>query len=241
MRSRAEAAPSLLYLPELATLAAECALEGDEAHYLARVVRARAGEQVHATDGLGLRVTFEVIESRPTVRLRRLSQEQVPRTRSLVLGVGAPEGERADWLIEKLAELGASEFIPVECERADWKAWRADRMERLATAGLRQSLGAHRLRLSEPVAFSDWLSGLSPELARFEAAPGGAAVAGVAAPATGACCVLVGPSSGFSPGERKALSDIGFRSIALAASRLRTETAAIAAAAWWASGDPRLG
>lgn len=241
MRSRAEAAPSWMYLAGLASLENECTLEGDEAHYLARVVRARAGEQVHATDGAGLLVTFEVLESRPTVRLRRVSSRRQALTRELHLVVGAPEGERIDWLVEKAAELGVTRLTPIDSERSTWSDWRAPRLERLAIAGLRQSLGSHLLQLDTPVALGDWLGTLSEGEARFEAAPDGVAAASRPAPPSGRTQVLVGPSSGFSADERKRLSEAGFAPLALAPGRLRTETAAVAAAAWWAAGDPALG
>ncbi len=241
MRSPADGSPSLLYLPQLAALTAEFTLEGDEAHYLARVVRARPGERVQATDGLGSRVTLEVIESRPEVRLRRLAFEHCPLTRTLTLAVGVPEGERGDWLIEKAAELGVTRLTPLDCQRGAWKGWRPDRLDRIAIAGLRQSLGCHRLVLEPPVPLLDWLGVLPQGGARFEAAPQGATVASCPAPPMGASVVVVGPSSGFSPSERKVLSESGFKPLALAAARLRTETAALAAAAWWAAADPQAG
>lgn len=241
MRSRAEAAPSWLHLAGLASLSAECELEGEEAHYLARVVRAKVGEQVHATDGAGLVVTFEVLESRPHVRLRRLSSREQPLTRELHLAVGAPQGERIDWLVEKAAELGATRLTPIDCERAAWTEWRLGRLERLAIAGLRQSLSAHLLGLDAPVALTDWLAALPVEGERFEAARDGVSAAAHRAPATGVSRIVIGPSSGFSSDERKRLSEGHFSLLTFAPARLRTETAGVAAAAWWAAGDPALG
>ena len=240
MRSRAEAAPSWLYVAGLSSLRPECTLEGDEAHYLARVVRARAGEVVHATDGAGLVVTFEVLESRPQVRLRQVSSRVQPLTRELHLAIGAPEGERIDWLVEKAAELGATRMTPIDGERAAWSQWRHPRLERLAIAGLRQSLSAHRLRLDAPTALTDWLAALPPEGERLEASPDGLSAGTHHSPAAGVCRIVVGPSSGFSPDERKRLSQAQFIPIAFATGRLRTETAGVAAGAWWASGDPSL-
>jgi len=241
MHSRAEAAPSWLYLSGLASLRAECTLEGDEAHYLARVVRARPGEQVHATDGAGLVVTFEVLESRPQVRLRQVSSREQPLERELHLAVGAPEGERIDWLVEKAAELGATRLTPIDGERAAWSDWRVGRLERLAIAGLRQSLSCHLLRLDAPIALTEWLSALPVEGERFEAARDGVSAAAHRAPAAGMSRIVIGPSSGFSSDERKRLSQGYFSPIAFASGRLRTETAGVVAAAWWAAGDGALG
>ena len=233
MRSAADAAPSFLYLPDLASRAPEFTLDGDEARYLARVVRARDGERVMASDGCGLLATLVVEHSRPDVRLRVSERRSVPHPPATRLLCGAPEGERGDWLVEKLAELGVSERVPVETERVRWPtALRIDRWERLAIAALRQSRAAWRMRLSAPVSLAAALEALEPG-ARWLADPDGLAGAGLGqtpGPVTGA----VGPSSGFSDDERKVLASNGFTSVRLAASRLRTETAAVALAAIWA-------
>jgi len=57
----ADGAPSFVCVPDLATRSGEFVLEGDEAHYLARVVRVRPGERFTATDGAGLSATMEVL------------------------------------------------------------------------------------------------------------------------------------------------------------------------------------
>src|SRR5258708_4700352 len=128
MRSAADAgrraAPSFVDLPALGAIRGEHVLTGDDAHYVARVVRARAGERFTATDGEGLVGSLVVVD----VRLRgaevvvRLDGacDRVPAPAPLRLLCGAPEGERGDWLIEKLAELGVTEFVPVDTARASW-------------------------------------------------------------------------------------------------------------------------
>jgi 16S rRNA (uracil1498-N3)-methyltransferase len=242
MRQAADAAPSFLYLPDLAERAAEFTLDGDEVRYLAKVVRARDGEHVTASDGAGLLASLVVERSRPEVRLRVLERRSVAAPAGAHLLCGAPEGERGDWLVEKLAELGVSELVPVETERVRWPGGpRVERWERLAVAALRQSRSAWRMRLSAPIALAEAVEALPPGT-RWLADPGGSEGASLelgVGPVAGA----IGPSSGFSDGERKSLLENGFMAVRLAATRLRTETAALALAALWASrragGQPR--
>src|SRR5258708_38532927 len=120
MRSAADAAPSFLYLPDLAARTGAFTLAGDEARYLVRVVRVRSGERVTASDGAGLLATLVCECVRPDVVLRVEARAQTPAPPSTRLLCGAPEGERGDWLVEKLAELGVSELVPVETQRARW-------------------------------------------------------------------------------------------------------------------------
>lgn len=218
----------------------EIVIAGDEAHYLARVVRVRVGERVTATDGHGGIATLEVIETGASVRARVLARGRQERTATLELWCGAPEGDRADWLIEKLGELGVATFVPVQCERARWERAEArrERWERLATAALRQSRSAWQLDVRAPVALADAVRGLAGTGARWVCRPDGAVWEGVRGPALlGGCIAAIGPSSGFSDGELNMLSDKGFVGVTLGRSRLRTETAAVAMAALWAAAD----
>jgi len=117
MRSAAEAAPSFLYLPALRTLGERFTLEGEEARYLTRVVRARENERVTASDGSGHVAVLRVERARPELVLVLESAREHPRPPSARLICGAPEGERGDWLVEKLAELGVTDLDPVDTER----------------------------------------------------------------------------------------------------------------------------
>ena len=235
---RGAAAPSFILIDEPGGPGLELALEGDEAHYLARVCRARAGERVTASDGRGTLAELELLEVARTVRARVLAVRRIERVREAELWCGAPEGERADWLIEKLAELGLSRVHLIDTARAGWKAGaaRLARWRRLAEAALRQSRQAWRLEIVPPREMSEALRALAhPQGARWLADAQGSRAP--AAPAGGSSLGAVGPAPGFDPNEREALIERGFQPMSLAVARLRTETAAIAWAAWWASGS----
>jgi 16S rRNA (uracil1498-N3)-methyltransferase len=241
MRSAADAAPSFVYLPELGRLHGTVALEGDEARYLAKVVRARAGEKVTATDGEGLLATLVVVESRPEVVVEVTGTERVPAPPASRLLCGAPEGDRGDWMVEKLAELGVTELLPVDGVRSRWpEPLRADRWERLAVAALRQSRSAWRMRIGPVLGLRAAVEGLGSG-ERWLADPAGAPVGSLAGGPGTAFTGAVGPSSGFSDEERNLLQEHGFVLAGLAPARLRTETAALAIAAHWAARRAQVG
>ncbi len=231
----AEAAPSLVYLPAWRTEDELVEIAGDEAHYLARVVRARSGETVSVTDGRGALGTLEILEVGAVVRARRVRVERRARPATLALWCGAPEGDRADWLVEKAAELGVATFVPVNFRRARWErfAARRERWERLATAALRQSRSAYRLELTEPVSLAEALAMAGAVATRWVCSPDGRPLGGLPAVADGRVIGVVGPSSGFVEDELKVLSENAFDPICLGPVRLRTETAALALAAIW--------
>ncbi len=204
----AEAAPSYLWVPELAGVPGVVELSRQESHYLAR---ARAEVE-----------RFERCE----------------RRRRAWVWCGPPEGLRADWLVEKLAELGIETWQPLECERARWRrgAGALERWRRLAVAALRQSRRRFLMEVRPPASLAEVAGSISAGSLRSLADPGGRRGA---APPVGAGWAVgaVGPAAGFSSRERALLADLGFEAIALWDGRLRSETAALAWAAWWALGD----
>jgi len=236
MRSEADAGPAhvpaFVYIPGLAALHGEHTFSGDEAHYLARVVRVRAGERVTATDGAGLVASLAIVgaHAREVIVRPEGAARRVASPAPLRILVGPPEEERGDWMVEKLAELGVTDLVPVDTSRVRWPASaRGERWERLAIAALRQSRSAWRMRIAVPMPLDDavvdrtgtlWLA--DPEGRPIHSLP-----AGEETPITAA----VGPSSGFSPDERNRLLECGFVRVSLARNRLRTETAALAIAA----------
>ena len=239
MASAADAAPSFLYLPRLASERDAFELGEDDARYVSRVVRAKPGEHLSASDGEGMVAELVVETVRPDVLVRVLRRERTPEPAPRVLLCGAPEGERGDWMVEKCAELGVTRFVPVHTERVRWpEGTRLERWQRLAVAALRQSQASRLLAVEPPVELRDAIATLPPGTRWLAEAAGGnagsaseAAAAGRQGPIAGA----VGPSAGFSMEERNLRADNGFLPVALASSRLRTETAAVALASVWAA------
>jgi len=240
MRSPAEAAPSHLWVPELADPGGVVELSREESHYLKRVCRARVGDFASATDGRGalarLRVASVGERVRAEVESCEPGQPAEARRRALVL-CGAPEGRRGDWLVEKLAELGIETWQPIDCARERWRvsATTLARWRRLAVAALRQSRRRHLMDVREPIGLEGLASLLPPGSSRWVADPAGRR--GAQPPARPGWVVgAVGPAGGFEPREKAELACLGFEPMCLSDGRLRAETAALAWGAWWASG-----
>lgn len=227
----ADAAPSRVWAPELPDVGGTLELEADESHYVSRVCRARRGERLLATDGRGglaemvLRATGRVVVAEVVSRTRH------ERSRVATLACGAPDGERGDWLVEKLAELGIARWQPVDCERGAWRegGTRVERWRRLARSALRQSRQAWEMEIAGPARLEAFLRECEAGDTRWFADPDGVRRTGGSDRET----LLVGPAEGLSPGEKIMLLGQGFEAISLGPNRLRTETAAICVAALW--------
>jgi len=234
MRSAADALPSWVWVPELATPDARVVLDADAAHHVQRVCRARPGDGLTLTDGRGGVAHARLEDVRPAaVRVERFEQRPAPP--ATVLWCGAPEGDRADWLIEKLTELGLTVFKPIDTTRARWETAqrRAERWQRLARAVLQQSCGAWLLDIRAPKPLESVLADLPHGTPAWLADPAGERPQSPAP--DGDWLGTVGPAGGLTGGERDSLIARGFALISLGERRLRTETAALALAAWRAA------
>jgi 16S rRNA (uracil1498-N3)-methyltransferase len=230
--------PSFVYVPDLGAVGAGVALPDDEAHYVTRVCRARPGDGITATDGRGALARLRLLAVGREVRAAVESIERAERRRSAWVWCGAPEGERGDWMVEKLAELGAQAFQPVDCVRASWRGTgaRVARWRRLAIAALRQSRRRFLMEVREPVPVAMAAAARPPAASCWLADPAG--VKGLppgSHPGLSICAV--GPSGGFAPAEAGLLESSGFARIRLAGGRLRAETAAVSWCALWAAGE----
>lgn len=225
----ADAAPAQVWAPGIPEVGESLDLEDDEARYVSRVCRARPGERLRVTDGRGGVAELILTSTGRRVRGEVASRTRSERTRTLTLACGAPEGERGDWLVEKLAELGIARWQPIDCERSAWRegATRSERWVRLARAALRQSLQAWEMEIAAPIRLEAFVRNDQVVGRRWFADPDGDSGREGAGPEI----IVVGPAAGLSDGEKALLGGAGFEAISLGPSRLRTETAALCAAA----------
>ena len=151
-------------------------------------------------------------------------------------------------MVEKAAELGVTEVIPLETARtvavsSKVREPHVERFQRRALEAIKQSGAAWAPVVRPVVRLEAWL-------AEERARAGGASrrwLADIAGgPGAGVLSdtpvvVVIGPEGGFEAAERAALLDGGFEPIAFAAQTLRFETAAIAAAVVVAGARRRVG
>ena len=112
----------------------EYVLAGAEAHHLSAVRRFRPGDRLVLFNGDGHEYPCDVLSvGKRTVALSVLAPVSVSRELPfpLVVASALPKGDRADFLIEKLTELGATRFVPLVTARAivqpKGRSWRSSR------------------------------------------------------------------------------------------------------------------
>lgn len=205
-------------------------LEGPEAHHLSVVRRFGAGEAVTLFNGDGHEysaLVTEVGKKRVTVRVTDVRTPDRELGFSLHIASALPKGDRVDFLIEKLTELGVTDFTPLVTERGVVKAddAKADKLRRAVIEASKQCGRNVLMRVHPPARWLDWC-GRQTGL-RLLAHPGEAARG---FKAVGGATVAVGPEGGFSDAEVRAALGAGWERLSLGPRILRVETAALAAA-----------
>lgn len=215
-------------------------LVGPEAHHLAHVLRTRKGEEIEVFDGAG-GVATAVVEAitKQDVHLKLLATRREPsRPYPLVLASAVPKGERCDWLVEKLTELGVSRWIPLSTVHSvvEPSEHKLDRLRQVVISACKQS---GRNRLMEIAPLTPWKQFLSEAhgqelcfVADLQGLPWNTTVQ-VPTDPDQPTTFAIGPEGGWAPEELDAVRQHGFSLVRLGPNILRVETAALAVAAAW--------
>jgi 16S rRNA (uracil1498-N3)-methyltransferase len=165
-------------------------------------------------------------------RLRVVQEQQVPRRPYTVQVAVAPTKnlDRMEWLVEKATEIGVDRLSFLRCARSERRELKLDRLHKIAVSALKQSGHAWLPELEELVDFAAFLPTVAEETTFIAHLEEGERTPLSRVAASGAsCCILIGPEGDFTPAEIQAAFERGIRPVTLGSSRLRTETAALAA------------
>ncbi len=215
----------------------EVQVTGNQAHYLAKVMRAVPGDVVILCDNqtgewaahVGV-VDKRVVDLTVTRRLRPL--EQVP---DFWLCPALLKKDRFDLVLEKATELGVGRIRPVITRRCVADKLNRQRAHANVIEAAEQCARTALPDLREPQKLDALLRDWPQDRTLFFADEAGGEPAAPAFADTGSpAALLTGPEGGFDDAERaviRALPQI--RPISLGPRILRGETAAIAATALW--------
>lgn len=214
-------------------------VSGTEMHHMRDVMRLGPDAEVTvlAPDGseyVARIARFEKDAALLTVSSRKVARA-LPGGPDLIAAAAVVKGPRMDFLVEKAAELGVTELWPVMCARGVVRApgeERLARWRRLAAAATKQSLSPTRMQVRNPVSFADLVESVPEDTLAVICTPRGAALAPVVRHSTARrVLVATGPEGDFDPTELELARDGGFIEARLGATRLRSETAMLAALA----------
>jgi 16S rRNA (uracil1498-N3)-methyltransferase len=204
---------------------------GDAYHYLTRVLRLAPGARVVLFDGAGLEADAAIgaIDAERAVVCAAAPRPVAAPVPRIVVLQALIKGDRMDWCVEKLVEVGADEIAIVAAERSvvkldgDRAAARQKRLQAVAAAAARQCGRADVPAVAAPEPLAAALRRVATCEIRLVGDP--AASAPPRAGDAASVALLVGPEGGLAPAELDQAAAAGFAPVTLGPYVLRAETA----------------
>lgn len=214
-------------------------LGSETSKHIWQVLRMGEGDQIELTDGKGAVATGEIqFAERHKCNVKIADVVFTPRNGGkLHLCVAFTRNNgRNEWLLEKATELGVASITPISSERFHKTHIRHDRWEKILQSAILQSQQSYLPELSQ-------LSTLKETLELHKDAPQKFIAHCLShdkkqnlselLKADKDVVLLIGPEGDFTKDEVNLCLEQGYTAVSLGAQRLRTETAAITAAAYF--------
>jgi 16S rRNA (uracil1498-N3)-methyltransferase len=168
------------------------------------------------------------------VRILRELNDGQGRAYQLTIAIAPPKNtDRFEWFLEKATEIGIDKVIPLYTERSERRKLNIERLAKIMVSAMKQSGKAWLPHMEEPVKMDKLLQQLSPDNTAQKFI---ATCFGNERPHLKDVCkrgenavILIGPEGDFTEKEAELAQKNGFQPISLGRSRLRLETAGIAA------------
>jgi 16S rRNA (uracil1498-N3)-methyltransferase len=225
------------YTPPACIIGHHLRIEGEEYTHIVRVMRKRTGDTIRVVDGVGnaYDATIDQMEKHAllgvvTAHHVRLHEPPFHTTLAVCL---LKNPARFDTLVEKATELGVSAFIPLQTVRTVARQPKTDRWQSIALAAMKQA-GRCMLPAVHPVStLDDALTRAAPgtHLILLHETVDHPRLSDLGPWGPSPVLIVIGPEGGFTEEEVQKAVGAGCVTAGLGERRLRTETAAIAAAA----------
>ena len=223
---------NLFYAPDIIPPVFQ--LNAEESKHIIKVLRMKRGDDIHFTDGKGHLFYCKIIQDNPKgcqVEIIKTENGNDRRNFYLHMAVAPTKNiNRFEWFLEKATEIGVDRITPFISEHSERKTVKTERLNRVITAAMKQSLKTFHPVLDETVRFEELIR--QPfEGEKFIAYIDSAVTLELskAYHRSSHALILIGPEGDFSREEVEAAKSFGFVPVKLGPSRLRTETAAVAA------------
>lgn len=223
----------LFYTPSLSEEARTFVFDKEESKHIIKVLRKKEGDLLQVTNGKGFLFHCEITlasDHKCTVGINSF-EKQEPAQYKLHLAVAPTKmNERYEWFLEKATEIGIQEITPIICEHSERKIIKTDRFQKIVESAMKQSLQLYLPKLNAPIPLKEFLT-IPTQGQRFIAHCEQTAKRSLKneLQANTDVLLLIGPEGDFSVKEIQLALEHHFIPVSLGATRLRTETAAVAA------------
>jgi len=208
-------------------------LDPDESRHAVKVLRKRNGDLIRLTDGNGVFYEGIITDADAHQCTFDIHSTVAEREKNFRIHIGISPTKNADgieWFVEKAVEFGIDEITLLQCDHTERQHLKVERLNKTAVSAMKQSLKAKLPVIRSTTGFKDVVRLTTGEqkyiahvdernqhhLQQF-------VVRGLS------YLVLIGPEGDFSADELTLADAHGFKRVSLGSSRLRTETAGLAA------------
>ena len=209
-------------------------LTKEDTQHAVRVLRMKEGDKLWLMDGRGVFYRAEISAASNHKCAYRII-ETLPQERTwlghLHIAMAPTKlNDRTEWMAEKATEVGVDEFSFLDCQFSERKNLKTGRIDKIVVSAMKQSHKAWKPVVNDMLSFTQFVKeerkgqkyichcyegerpNLFDVLKREEDAT-----------------VMIGPEGDFSIEEVRLAESLGWKSVSLGKSRLRTETAALMA------------
>lgn len=227
----------LFYISHLQPTDTICVMEPDESHHALVTLRLKVGDTINITNGRGdlfLAKIAQAAKNACSVELLSVTGGVGKRPYLVEIAVCPTKNiDRYEWFLEKATEVGVDRITPLLGQRSERKVVKRDRSQKVVMSAVKQSLKCYVPEIEDLATVADFvkrdfgqgvgkfIAFCSDEFPKVELRDAMAGHQGAV--------VMIGPEGDFSPREVALALEHGFSPVSLGASRLRTETAALAA------------
>lgn len=222
----------LFYTPDI--ISDTYILSEEESKHCIKVLRLQTGNLLQLVDGRGGFYDAVIEDPHPKrtrLKITNVQRDFGKRNHYLHIAIAPTKNiERTEWFLEKATEIGIDEISLLICDRSERKDVKTDRLNKVITSAVKQSVRAYHPKLNEPQKFKDFI-GNNMDGQRFIAHCIGSEKSPLKDQIKlhSRYLVLIGPEGDFSPSEIDSALQLNFIPVSLGSTRLRTETAALEA------------
>src|ERR1700744_4985364 len=152
----------LFYTPDIDAASSTYSLNEEESKHCVRVLRLQTGDEIQLIDGLGNFYKAAIADAHPKrtqLRIISIEKDFLKRNHYLHIAIAPTKNiERLEWFLEKATEIGIDEISLIITQRSERKEVKVERLNKIITAAIKQSLKAWHPVLNEPITLNQLLS-----------------------------------------------------------------------------------
>lgn len=212
-------------------------LEEDTSKHIVQSLRMQNGEKLNLTDGKGNIFTCSITDNhrkKCTVEIIAVQIQSAPQPKTIIAISPVKNSSRFEWFLEKATEIGVAEIVPLLCRRTEKQVLKPERVKNILISAMLQSRQCFLPVFHEPVKFENFLASIknNNNLQKFIAhcEENGSKSSLLSLKKSATSLILIGPEGDFTQDEIALALQYNFVAVSLGPTRLRTETAGVAAA-----------